>query len=140
MRLHLVVAGHRRRIRRRHLCLRPSRSIPAARHARLLLRVLAIVLVLVAAVVGGAVVHAALGLGLVLPALRLDVHILHAAAALAVVAVQRLVLVGRLGVLGDDVPGVQEAGDVAEDAEEDVDEGVGAADAALDPDWRRLVH
>lgn len=55
------------------------------------------------------------------------------AAALAVLR-QGLVLVGRLGQLGDDVPGVQDAGDVAEAAEEDVDEGVGAADAALDPD------
>lgn len=35
---------------------------------------------------------------------------------------------------GDDVPGVQEAGDEAEAAEEDVDEGVGAADAGFDPD------
>jgi hypothetical protein len=34
----------------------------------------------------------------------------------------------------DDVPGVQEAGDVAEHAEEDVDDGVGGADATLDPD------
>lgn len=50
------------------------------------------------------------------------------------VLVDGLVLVGGLGVLGDDVPGVQEAGDVAEDAEEDVDERVGAADSTLDPD------
>ncbi len=39
-----------------------------------------------------------------------------------------------LGELGDDVPGVEEAGDEAEHAETDVDEGVGAADAGLDPD------
>lgn len=46
-----------------------------------------------------------------------------------------LVLVGGLGVLGDDVPGVKQAWDEAEDAEADVDEGVGATDAALDPDY-----
>lgn len=68
----------------------------------------------------------------------LNVHIRHTA-ALAVVR-QRFVLVGWLGVFGDDVPCVQQAGDVAEDAEEDVDEGVGAADAALDPDCGRLVE
>lgn len=43
------------------------------------------------------------------------------------------VVVG-FGVEGDDVPGVQEAGDVAEGAEEDVDEAVGGADAGFDPD------
>ena len=41
-------------------------------------------------------------------------------------------------VFGDDVPGVQEAGEVAEEAEEDVDEGVGGAEAAFDPDWQVL--
>ena len=35
---------------------------------------------------------------------------------------------------GDDVPGVEEAGDVAEGAEEDVDEAVGGANARFDPD------
>ena len=35
---------------------------------------------------------------------------------------------------GDDVPGVQEAGDVAEGAEQDVDEAVRRADAGFDPD------
>ena len=44
-----------------------------------------------------------------------------------------LVVVG-FGVEGDDVPGVEEAGDVAEGAEEDVDEAVGGADAGFDPD------
>ena len=43
------------------------------------------------------------------------------------------VIVG-FGVEGDDVPGVKEAGDVAEGAEEDVDEAVGGADAGFDPD------
>ena len=43
------------------------------------------------------------------------------------------VIVG-FGVEGDDVPGVEEAGDVAEGAEEDVDEAVGGADAGFDPD------
>ena len=43
------------------------------------------------------------------------------------------ILVG-FGVEGDDVPGVKEARDVAEGAEEDVDETVGGADAGFDPD------
>ena len=38
-------------------------------------------------------------------------------------------------VFGNYVPGVQEAGEVAEDEEEEVEEGVGGADAAFDPDW-----
>ena len=45
------------------------------------------------------------------------------------------VLVIRFRVEGDDVPGVQQPRDVAEHAEEDVDEGVGGADAGFDPDW-----
>ena len=45
-----------------------------------------------------------------------------------------VVVVVGFGVEGDDVPGVEEAGDVAEGAEEDVDEGVGGADAGFDPD------
>lgn len=40
---------------------------------------------------------------------------------------------GRVRVLGDDVPGVQQAGDEAEGAEEDVDQGVGGAEAGFDP-------
>lgn len=43
------------------------------------------------------------------------------------------VVVG-VGVLEDYVPGVEEAREEAEAAERDVDEGVCAADAALDPD------
>ena len=35
---------------------------------------------------------------------------------------------------GDDVPGVQEAGEEAEEAQGEVYEGVGGAEAALDPD------
>lgn len=84
----------------------------------------------------GAVVHALgrlrLGLLGVLALRALDVDV-GDAAALAILG-ERLVLVGRLGVLGDDVPRVKQAGDEAEHAEEDVDEGVGATDAALDPD------
>lgn len=89
----------------------------------------------------GAVVHAPVGLRLGLLALltvmlagrHLDVDVGDA----FIVARKRLVLVRRLGVLCDDVPSVQEAGEVAEDGEEDVDEGVGATDAALDPDYER---
>lgn len=67
--------------------------------------------------------------------LALDVVVRDVAAAgvLRVLGRDVLVLV-RVG--EDDVPGVQEAGQPAEDAEGDVDEGVGAADAAFDPDWR----
>lgn len=47
---------------------------------------------------------------------------------------QGFVLVGRLRIFGDDVPCVNEAGDVGETAEEDVDERIGAAETALYPD------
>lgn len=47
-----------------------------------------------------------------------------------------LVLVG-VGRHGDDVPGVQQAGQESETAEGDVDEGVGSAEAALYPDCER---
>lgn len=41
---------------------------------------------------------------------------------------------------GDDVPGMQEAREETEAGEEDVDEGVGAADARFDPDcWVCIV-
>ena len=45
-----------------------------------------------------------------------------------------LVFVALLGVFGDYVPCVQEAGEVAEHAEGEVDEGVGGAEGAFDPD------
>lgn len=45
------------------------------------------------------------------------------------------VVVVTFGVDGDDVPSVKEAGEVAEHAEKDIDEGVGGADAGFDPDW-----
>lgn len=44
------------------------------------------------------------------------------------------VVVVALWVAGDDVPGVQEAREVAQDAEEDVDQGVARTDARFDPD------
>lgn len=85
---------------------------------------------------GGAVVHAAGLLGLWLLAVRamgrLDIDVCDSATF--AIAWDGLVLVRWLGELGDDVPGVEKAGDEAEEAEEDVDEGVGAAEAALDPD------
>lgn len=90
--------------------------------------------------VGGAVVHATIGAasGLLLMVARLlNVDICDTAATSAVLVVlgYGFVLVGRFGVLGDDVPSVEEAGDKAENAEQDVDERVGAADTALDPDY-----
>ncbi len=49
---------------------------------------------------------------------------------------RKTVVVG-LGELGDDVPGVEEAGNETETAERDIDEGVCGAEAALDPDYVR---
>lgn len=43
--------------------------------------------------------------------------------------------VGR--VFGDDVPRMDQSGEVAEDTEEDVDEGVGGADSSSDPHGQR---
>ena len=64
------------------------------------------------------------------------VHIIvRDSAVLALVVGYGLVLiVVGLGVEGDDVPGVEEAGNVAKGTEEDVDEAVGGADAGFDPD------
>jgi hypothetical protein len=44
----------------------------------------------------------------------------------------------RVGELGDNIPGVQQTGNVTKHAQEDVDETVGAADSGPDPDceWR----
>lgn len=65
-------------------------------------------------------------------AIRLNIDVCDAAAGLGIL---REDVVGlQLGVLGDDVPGVQEAGDETEHTEEDVDERVGGAEAGLDPD------
>jgi len=88
----------------------------------------------------GAVVHATTGLlGLRLLAVgavgRLDVDISDSAVLL--IAMNSLVHTGRLREFGDDVPGMEEAGDVAEHAEEDVDEGVDAAESTFDPDRQR---
>ena len=68
--------------------------------------------------------------------LVVDVVIRDAAPVLALVGGDGLVFVVVVGfrVEGDDVPGVEEAGDVAEGAKEDVDEAVGGADAGFDPD------
>lgn len=45
------------------------------------------------------------------------------------------IIVIRLWVLDDDVPCVEETGDVAKTAEGEVDNGVSSANAHLDPDW-----
>lgn len=96
------------------------------------------------------VVHAALGsrsllgLDLVLVLLMMLLGALGAlnvdvgnSAAIALGGRKGLVLVWRLRIFGNDIPGVDQAGDVTEDAEENVDDGVGATDSALDPDWQR---
>jgi len=43
-------------------------------------------------------------------------------------------LIAGIRVAGDDVPGMEETGEEPEATERDVDEGVGAAYASLDPD------
>lgn len=45
------------------------------------------------------------------------------------------IIVIRFWVLDDDVPCVEETGDVAKTAEGEVDNGVSSANAHLDPDW-----
>lgn len=61
----------------------------------------------------------------------IDIVVRHA----ALTAVDGLVVVVvGFGVFGYDVPGVKEAGDVAEGAEEDVYDGVGGAEADFYPD------
>ena len=45
----------------------------------------------------------------------------------------RLIFVRRVGVAGNDVPGVDQAGDVAEAAEGDIDKGIRGAEADFDP-------
>jgi hypothetical protein len=83
---------------------------------------------------GGAVVHVALDLGLpgrlglalvmvmvLLLALDLAVCSLNEDIDAAVLGVEGLVVEVGFGEFGDDVPRVEEAGDVSEDEEEDVD-------------------
>lgn len=48
----------------------------------------------------------------------------------------RILVVVSLGVAGDDVPGVNQSGKIAEHAEEDIDDTVGTAEAAFDPYYR----
>ena len=131
--LHLVIARNGFSIGRRYT---PTITVARARRA--------LVLTLCGLARGAAalraVVHAAtrvvlsLWLGL---ARRRRIHVdVGDATALAVLR-ELIVVVRALGELGDDVPGVQEAGDETETAEEDVDERVGAADASLDPDCAR---
>ena len=69
---------------------------------------------------------------LVMALRALDVDVGNTA-ALAIIR-NGLVLVGWLGEFGNDVPGVKKTGDVSEDAKQNVDERVCAADSALDPD------
>jgi len=59
----------------------------------------------------------------------LDIVVCHTAALGFLVDL----LVRRVGVFGNDVPGVNETGEEAQAAESDVDERVGRAEAALDP-------
>jgi hypothetical protein len=65
----------------------------------------------------------------------LDIVVCDSAPVLLVTAPGRngLVAGDLLGVLGDYVPRVQEAGDVAQNAEENVYEGVGGAEAGFYP-------
>jgi hypothetical protein len=58
-----------------------------------------------------------------------------AGAVLATVAGKGRVVLGQFRVLGDDVPCVQEPWHESEEAKSDVDQRVGTAETALDPDW-----
>lgn len=103
-------------------------------------------------VAGGAIVHVSLSLGLLmfvgmvatlvvvtgLLVVNKDVDALTTFPVTMARFVGDAVVVEWWGrVLRDDVPGVQEAGEEAEDAEEEVDEGVGGADARFYPDRQR---
>jgi len=74
-------------------------------------------------------------IALILPrpvATRSIVHIVVSHRAPLAAVLRHAVVVG-LRILGDDVPGVQQARDETEAAQRDIDEGVGAAEAAFDP-------
>ena len=45
----------------------------------------------------------------------------------------RLIFVHRVGVAGDDIPSMNQAGDVAKAAEGDIDEGIRGAETDFDP-------
>jgi hypothetical protein len=64
---------------------------------------------------------------------RLVANIEVRGAIAALTAVNGQVIVVSLGVLRDDIPRVDQAGEIAERAEGDVDEGFGAAEAYFDP-------
>lgn len=70
--------------------------------------------------------------------LVIDVVVRHSLLLLAFRIFRHAIIVEFFfGEFGDDVPCVQETGDEAQAAEEDVDEGVGGAQAAFDPDGDR---
>lgn len=55
-------------------------------------------------------------------------------------AVNGRVIVVSLGILRDDIPRVDQAWEIAERAEGDIDEGFGAAEADFDPYFEVLVQ
>lgn len=65
-----------------------------------------------------------------------DINVSHAAAF--AVILDGFVFVGRLGELGDDVPCVQKARDESQNAEENVNERIGATDATLYPNYLKM--
>lgn len=80
----------------------------------------------------GAVVHAAL-LACWPPCVRNN--IIGSALAAAFVLGYCPIPIVRIGVLEDDVPGVEQAGEEAEAAKSDIDEGVGGTHTALNPHY-----
>lgn len=72
--------------------------------------------------------------------LVMDNNIRHAAATAAIstlpLADTLVVVVIGLGVFGDNVPRVQKAGDVAQDAKKNVDYGISGTNTAFDPDYK----
>lgn len=125
MRLDLVISGNNLGIRRRHtLMLRAATPGTRGTHDTLLLLLLLRLLVPLCPVVRT-------GLG---PWLSRDDVDDVVPGVLAILREALVLVVVRVGELGDDVPRVQKSGDEAEAGEEDIDEGVCAADAALHPD------
>lgn len=140
--LNLVVTCNDLSIRRRHSTIRAPLAVPSTRDPLLLRRRPRRLPSSLRPVVGSLRLLLILVLRLSTAHVRaVDDDVAHPlaaaaiAAALGVVVRDRVVVVVLVGELGDDVPGVDEAGDVAQEQEEDVDDGVGAAEAALDPDW-----
>lgn len=106
-------------------------SLAIARHTLLMLRRIAS-----RPIVGLPGGRLAMGLGL---AAGLNVYIGDTVTALMILRYPFVVVIIVVGELGNDVPSVKKTRNEAKDAEQDINDGVGRADAALDPDYRTSV-